>query len=306
MYSKGDSGKRARSHLNLFNEVRMAKTIQRRMGQTQETELAELMSRLGKNWAEWHLLDRKKLSVAKEGGKLLAAVKDLVDHGKWIPWVQRNLPQINVRTAQNWKRIWVNWDTLEKKALEKAKSISDLCLVEALDLLRKPRPTRKATPHPPNGRASESETKTEGQSAYAQSADGITNLIRPAQHIHFEREAGDCVSNPEAVLAGQGANEEPAKAEAEQAHRKTERQVAPSSWKEYADELQRQLPGYFHRVKPSVRPHWADSTASSFRVGRIGDCYHLVVVVAGEPKWVFHSIDVNAIYDLLYSIYEAQ
>jgi hypothetical protein len=116
----------------------------------------------------------------------------------------------------------------------------------------------------------------------------------------------DCVRNPEAVLAAQGGNEEPAKTEAEQAHRKTERQVAPSSGKEYAEELQRQLPGYQHRLQPSLRPHWADSTASSFRVGRIGDRYHLVVLVAGEPRWVFHSIDVNAIYDLLNSIYDAR
>jgi hypothetical protein len=78
--------------------------------------------------------------------------------------------------------------------------------------------------------------------------------------------------------------------------------VAPYSYEDYLRELKSQLPGYQHRVHPSLRPHLADSTYSTFRVGRIGDRYHLDVIVAGEPKWVFHSIPKDAIYDLFISI----
>jgi hypothetical protein len=203
------------------------------------------------------------LRIAKRGGRLLVGLKKLVGHGEWLSWLQKNLPQIDVRTAQNWQRIWRNWNQIEENARANAKTVSHLGMVEALALIRTSRPKSEATPqddrrvHVP---------QFEAQPKAGQSADA------------------------------QSANEEPAKTEEEQ---------APKSVEKYVEELGRQLQGDQQRVYKSFRPFWADSTASTFEVGRRGNRYHLVVKVAGEIRWVFHSIDRMAAYDLLLSIRNA-
>jgi hypothetical protein len=131
------------------------------------------------------------------------------------------------------------------------------------------------------------------------------------------------------ALGRQDGDEDPAKTEEEQARYKTEAQSetetqppgepqcqtaqvfrgakgAPNSCEIYVEQLRRQLQGDETRLyRKSFRPYFGDSSASSFRVGRFGGRFHLIVRVAGEITWVFHSIDVTAIYDLSSSIYDA-
>jgi hypothetical protein len=118
----------------------MTKAVPQRKRQTREEKLAELTRSLRATWQAWSALDHKKLGLAKRGGALLAGVKKLVGHGAWLSWLRKHLPHMDVRTAQNWQRIWLNWNTIEERAQANAKSISHLGMVEALDLIRKPRP----------------------------------------------------------------------------------------------------------------------------------------------------------------------
>ncbi len=48
------------------------------------------------------------LERALEIGEILARIKAQIPHGKWLPWVDANLPEISCRTVQNYLRIWQN------------------------------------------------------------------------------------------------------------------------------------------------------------------------------------------------------
>jgi hypothetical protein len=176
----------------------MAETVQQRKCQAREEKLAELARSLGESWQAWSLLDHEKLEIAKRGGELLAGVKALVGHGAWLAWVRKHLPQMDVRTAQNWRRIWLNWNKIEERARANAKSISHLGIVDALDLIREPKPKRIAdAKFNRSERVPEPKGETEG-SADARPTERIADSNKSAQSGDSQREMG----NPIRSLSG--------------------------------------------------------------------------------------------------------
>jgi Protein of unknown function (DUF3102) len=173
----------------------MTKTVPQRKRQTREEKLAELTRSLRATWQAWSALDHKKLAIAKRGGELLARVKNLVGHGEWLSWLGKHLPHIDVRTAQNWQRIWFNWNTIEQRAKANAKSVSHLGLVEALDLIRKPRPESEVNPQDDRSRQAARSEAEPKESADPPSADGITNSIGRAQRVNMEHTTQERISH---------------------------------------------------------------------------------------------------------------
>ncbi len=89
---------------------------------------------------------RTSLPKAIKIGELLAGIKDKLEHGQWLPWIQKNL-SFSERTAQNYLRFFEEKDRLKNAA------IADLPLSVsgALALLSEP----KASPEPPLDAANE-------------------------------------------------------------------------------------------------------------------------------------------------------
>jgi hypothetical protein len=77
---------------------------------------------------------RTSLPKAVKIGELLTGIKDKMDHGEWLPWIQKNLP-FSERTAQNYIRCFDEKDRL------KSATVADLPLSVsgALALLSEPK-----------------------------------------------------------------------------------------------------------------------------------------------------------------------
>jgi hypothetical protein len=86
---------------------------------------------------------------------------------------------------------------MEHRAQANAKSISHLGMVEALDLIRKPRPESEVHPHEDRSRqALRSEAKSQ-ESADPQAADGISNAIGTAPRVNVEHETQERLRSAE-------------------------------------------------------------------------------------------------------------
>jgi N6-adenosine-specific RNA methylase IME4 len=73
---------------------------------------------------------RRGIDHAIRAGELLVEARALVNHGEWLPWVEKHCA-ISVRMAQNYMRIAKNKSEIEAKA----QSISYLTIPDALKLL---------------------------------------------------------------------------------------------------------------------------------------------------------------------------
>lgn len=75
---------------------------------------------------------RKGLTHARNVGELLIQAKAQVAHGGWTDWIAQNCP-FSKRSAENYMRIAEHWSEI----VEKAQSIADLTINEALALIAK-------------------------------------------------------------------------------------------------------------------------------------------------------------------------
>jgi hypothetical protein len=86
---------------------------------------------------------KTSLDSAIRIGGLLTAIKDKLEHGQWIPWIEKNLP-FSERAAQNYLRCFHEKDRL-KNATDADLPLS---VSGALALLSAPRTEPKPAPAP--------------------------------------------------------------------------------------------------------------------------------------------------------------
>jgi len=94
------------------------------------------------------ILDAARTSLPKaiKIGELLAGIKNKLEHGQWLPWIQKNL-SFSERTAQNYLRFFEEKDRLKNAAI----ADFPLSVSGALALLSEP----KASPELPLDAANE-------------------------------------------------------------------------------------------------------------------------------------------------------
>ena len=89
---------------------------------------------------------RTTLESAREAGELLIEAKAQVDHGQWATWLSENCPDLSQRTANEYKRVFENWEAIESKLAVTA----NLTIGSALSAIAKPKeqaePTAKLEP----------------------------------------------------------------------------------------------------------------------------------------------------------------
>src|SRR5215831_8925005 len=87
---------------------------------------------------EWYSLDKKKLVIALEYGPKVAGLKEWVRNKGylWEQWTPQNLG-VTTATLNNWSKVSRNRKTIERWCEQNHKSISDLGLVDALNLIPK-------------------------------------------------------------------------------------------------------------------------------------------------------------------------
>lgn len=106
----------------------------------------------------------KAVERALEAGDLLLLAKSQVAHGQWLPWLQKNCPDISERTAQNYMKV-AKGLPIEKR------NAADLTMREALRLVAGELP---ALEHQPEILAPWWETKTpELNAAYCADEDSL-------------------------------------------------------------------------------------------------------------------------------------
>jgi Protein of unknown function (DUF3102) len=81
---------------------------------------------------------RDALQNAIRAGDLLCAVKDGQDHGDWETWLEKNCPNISLRTARLYMSLAKKEDLLTAAAEQNGNTVADLSVREAQKLLAKP------------------------------------------------------------------------------------------------------------------------------------------------------------------------
>jgi hypothetical protein len=100
----------------------------------QATALSELAAQFRAEHAQAVFAFRSGVEHAKRGGELLIRAKDLLPHGAFIPWLQKNCG-VSRRTAANYMKVARGWTTVAANG----KPDAHLNLRDALKLLTKPR-----------------------------------------------------------------------------------------------------------------------------------------------------------------------
>jgi hypothetical protein len=73
--------------------------------------LRDLAKKINAAHVEGARLIRKGLEHYRDAGRLLHQAKEQCGHGKWLPWVEKNL-DFDRRTATNYMRIADKWETI--------------------------------------------------------------------------------------------------------------------------------------------------------------------------------------------------
>jgi len=104
--------------------------------------VAKIKSELKLDALAAHIREEHDLTISgvKQGmvhalrvGELLIEAKNLLEHGQWLPWLQKNCPNIEVRVAQLYMRVVKHRAEIE--AALNAKDASHLTITSALRLL---------------------------------------------------------------------------------------------------------------------------------------------------------------------------
>ena len=77
---------------------------------------AQEIKRLKKLHAAFVKHSKDAIDRALELGEILTRIKESVEHGEWLPWIEANVPEISTRTAQNCMRLWKKRDLLKNAA----------------------------------------------------------------------------------------------------------------------------------------------------------------------------------------------
>ena len=89
--------------------------------------------------AEYRRLVKGTLASAKRIGELLNRVRDSLQHGQWLPWVEANCP-FSERRAREFMQIADEWPRLEAALASKSADTADFPMSGALKLLARPKP----------------------------------------------------------------------------------------------------------------------------------------------------------------------
>jgi hypothetical protein len=81
------------------------------------TSLDELRSQINSNHQQALRLANASVEYALKCGQGLFDAKQRLLHGQWLPWVEKNCPEVSVRQTQKYMRLAENW-TLIKAARE--------------------------------------------------------------------------------------------------------------------------------------------------------------------------------------------
>jgi hypothetical protein len=87
----------------------------------------------------------KAMELAAECGRCLIEAKQLVAHGKWLPWLEANT-KVVPRQSQKYMRLAQHWSEIEAKCDET--SHLRLGIDGALDLIAEPKPKPKLVAKP--------------------------------------------------------------------------------------------------------------------------------------------------------------
>jgi hypothetical protein len=79
-------------------------------------------------------LGRERLELARQCGERLAAVKERVGHGNWLPWVRDNCG-FDARMASNYISVFEHWADLAPPPGQEQQPVSDLTIKAALKLI---------------------------------------------------------------------------------------------------------------------------------------------------------------------------
>jgi hypothetical protein len=79
----------------------------------QPTPLPDLAAAISTEHAASVAASSSALEHARQAGEHLLEAKARIDHGEWLPWLQKNCPTVALRTAQNYMLIASNWGRIE-------------------------------------------------------------------------------------------------------------------------------------------------------------------------------------------------
>ena len=71
------------------------------------------ITKLKKLHDEFEKSSLKSLDRAFEMGEILTGIKESLAHGKWEKWHEENVPQISIRSAQDYLKLWKYRDSLK-------------------------------------------------------------------------------------------------------------------------------------------------------------------------------------------------
>ena len=106
---------------------------------------------------------RQSLNLRKDIGDALLSMRERVEHGAWIPWVEAHC-NFAKRQAQRYMEVAEKWDRIAERLQQSDGEASRVTLLEdvslrgALDLLKEPKTTKSSTPQRPED-APESEER---------------------------------------------------------------------------------------------------------------------------------------------------
>jgi len=129
---------------------------------------------------------RTTLVSAREAGELLIEAKAQVDHGQWAKWLSENCPDLSQRTANEYKRVFENWEAIESKLAVTA----NLTIGSALSSIAKPRtvtPSPALTVEPAGNVATQKtpEPATLVESANETEVPEVIQRVQSALRSHF-------------------------------------------------------------------------------------------------------------------------
>jgi hypothetical protein len=105
-------------------------------------DLKKLAVEINRLHGEIIKLGQTAIEYAAEVGEMLIRAKgDCGGHGKWLPWLARECPDIPETTANLYMRIHRKYGELVAAAAAKGQRVADLTLRGAAKLLAAPKPT---------------------------------------------------------------------------------------------------------------------------------------------------------------------
>jgi hypothetical protein len=93
---------------------------------------------------------RGTLEKAIKLGGLLCEMREGIDHGGWLPWIEQNISEIPERTVQRYIQLWENRESIrEQLQIRRDDGFEGLPTIQdALALIQKPRAIPVSRPAP--------------------------------------------------------------------------------------------------------------------------------------------------------------